>query len=329
MAVAHFLADSEANVRAIDFIADRRAFLGRNRGPAEPALLAEIHGEGGAPINGLDPVAGLRVRIRIPAGGVARLSFATAAAPDTDELAARIDKYLQPMHVERATRMAATLAQVRLRDLGVDPEENAALQDINTALMYSCTRPVAERGLVDQRQLWRFGISGDKPIVLVLIHSSNGMALVHSLLQAQPWWSFCGLAADVVILNSEVNSYLMPLQRDILALRDRTLQQAENSFPAGTPAAFSCCASRRSCPPRKPRSPAWRASSWWPTAGRWSSRPRHCRPWAARRRQRTGLRCRRHAAGPRRHRKATLTPPPASSSLWSTACTARRAPGST
>jgi cyclic beta-1,2-glucan synthetase len=231
MAVAHFLADSEANVRAIDFIADRRTFLGRNRGPAEPALQAEIHGEGGTPINGLDPVAGLRVRIRIPAGGVARLSFATAAAAHLDELPARIDKYLQPMHVERATRMAATLAQVRLRDLGVDPEENAALQDINTALMYSCTRPVGERGLVDQRQLWRFGISGDKPIVLVLIHSANGMALVHSLLQAQPWWSFCGLAADVVILNSEVNSYLMPLQRDILALRDRTLQQAENSFP--------------------------------------------------------------------------------------------------
>ena len=231
MAVAHFLADSEANVRAIDFIADRRTFLGRNRGPEDPALQTEIHGEGGTPINGLDPVAGLRVRIRIPAGGMARLSFATAAAPNLDELPARIDKYLQPMHVERATRMAATLAQVRLRDLGVDPEENAALQDINTALMYSCTRPVGERGLVDQRQLWRFGISGDKPIVLVLIHSSNGMALVHSLLQAQPWWSFCGLATDVVILNSEVNSYLMPLQRDILALRDRTLQQAENSFP--------------------------------------------------------------------------------------------------
>ena len=37
----------------------------------------------------------------------------------------RIDSYLQPMHVERATRMAATLAQVRLRDLGVDPAQNA------------------------------------------------------------------------------------------------------------------------------------------------------------------------------------------------------------
>ncbi|WP_309681781.1 GH36-type glycosyl hydrolase domain-containing protein [Polaromonas sp.] len=238
MAVAHFLADSDANVRAIDFIADRRAFLGRNRLAARPALQVQAKAADGAPINGLDPVAGLRVRVRIAAGGVARLSFATAAAETTAELVERIDKYLQPMHVERATRMAATLAQVRLRDLGVEPEENAALQDLNTALMYTSARPVTESGPVDQRQLWRFGLSGDKPIVLVRIHASAGLALLQALLRAQTWWSFCGLAVDVVVLNSEANSYLMPLQRDILALRDRTLQQAENSFPRNDAAGF-------------------------------------------------------------------------------------------
>ncbi len=238
MAVAHFLADSDANVRAIDFMADRQSFLGRNRLAGQPALRAQDRPAAASPVNGLDPVAGLRVRVRIPAGGVARLSFATAAAETSEELVTLIDKYLQPMHVERATRMAATLAQVRLRDLNVDPAENAALQDLNTALMYTSPRPMTERGLVDQTQLWRFGLSGDKPIVLVRIHSSNGLALVHSLLRAHTWWSFCGLAADVVILNSEVNSYLMPLQRDILALRDHTLQQAENSFPRSEAAGF-------------------------------------------------------------------------------------------
>jgi cyclic beta-1,2-glucan synthetase len=238
MAVAHFLAAADADVRSVHPIADRRSFLGRNRLAAHPLLLAQTTGDDGAPVNGLDPVAGLRVRIRIPAGDMARLSFATTAAENSDGLLARIDKYLQPMHVERATRMAATLAQVRLRDLGVAPERNAALQDINTALMYTATRPQTERALLDQRQLWRFGLSGDKPIVLVRIHSSNGLTLVDALLRAQPLWSFGGLAVDVVILNSEVNSYLMPLQRDILALRDRMHQQAENSFPRNDAGGF-------------------------------------------------------------------------------------------
>jgi len=230
MAVSHFLAQAGAELLSVDCIADRRLFAGRNRQPHQPALLAQPKGTGGSPVNGLDPVASLRVKLRLAPGAVARLSFATAAANTEGELAARIDKYLQPMHIERATRMAATLAQVRLRDLALTPGESLALQDLTTALMYSTPRPRVEHSPLDQRQLWRFGISGDKPIVLMRIQSASGMRLVHALLRAQPWWAFGGLAVDVVVLNNEPNSYLMPLQRDILALRDRLTQAAQSSF---------------------------------------------------------------------------------------------------
>ena len=246
LSAAHFLAEADAEIVSVGYIADRRSFLGRNRERSRPALNPQAQADDGTPINGLDPVACLRVMIRVAAGEVARLSFATAAAQDSAALLARIDKYLQPMHVERATRMAATLAQVRLRDLGIGVDENAALQDLTTALMYSSahsaphgaspTRPDAAP--VDQRQLWRFGISGDKPIVLVRIHSSEGMALLQSLLRAQPWWSFGGLATDVIVLNSEANSYLSPLHREIQAQRDRLNQQVQHSFPPSNVAGF-------------------------------------------------------------------------------------------
>ena len=239
MAVAHFLAEADADVLAVDCIADRRQFSGRNQPAHQPALLAQSLDADGNPVNGLDPVASLRIKLRLAPGAVARLSFATAAAETAGELAARIDKYLQPMHVERAGRMAATLAQVRLRDLALRPEEHLALQDLTTALLYSMPRPGAERTQLDQRQLWRFGISGDKPIVLVRIHSAIGMPLVNALLRALPWWTFGGLAVDMVVINSEPNSYLMPLQRDILALRDRLMQSAQHSFTDHENAALS------------------------------------------------------------------------------------------
>ncbi|MGV8803539.1 MAG: GH36-type glycosyl hydrolase domain-containing protein [Polaromonas sp.] len=231
MAVAHFLAEVDADLLAVDCIADRRVFSGRNRPAHQPALLAQRLDSQGQPVNGLDPVACLRVKLRLAPGAMARLTFATAAATTEEELTARIDKYLQPMHVERATRMAATLAQVRLRDLALTPEEHLTLQDLTTALMYSTPRPGALPGPLDQRQLWRLGISGDKPIVLVRIQSVSGLPLVHALLRAQPWWTFGGLAMDMVIINNEPASYLMPLQRDILALRDRLMQNVQHSFP--------------------------------------------------------------------------------------------------
>ena len=238
IAAAHFLAGAEGELESLECITDRRAYRGRNRPLGAPALAQQALDADGAPVNGLDPVACLRARVRLAPGAIARLTFATTAAQHESELEARIDSYLQTMHVERAERMAATLAQVRLRDLGLAPEENLALQDLTTALMYSAPRAPIERGPVDQRALWRFGLSGDKPIVLVRIHSSHGMPLVHSLLRAQPWWSFGGLAVDVVVLNSEPNSYLMPLQRDILALRDRLMQAVRNSFPRSDAAGF-------------------------------------------------------------------------------------------
>ena len=238
IAAAHFLAGVEGELESVECITDRRAFRGRNRPLAMPALAPQPVDADGATVNGLDPVACLRVRVRLAPGALARLTFATTAAEHESELEARIDSYLQPMHVERAERMAATLAQVRLRDLGLEPEENLALQDLTTALLYSAPRAPIDRAALDQRALWRFGLSGDKPIVLVRVHSSNGIPLVHSLLRAQPWWSFGGLAVDVVVLNSEPNSYLMPLQRDILALRDRLMQAVLNSFPRSDAAGF-------------------------------------------------------------------------------------------
>jgi cyclic beta-1,2-glucan synthetase len=251
VAAAHFLAQADAHVVSVGCIADRRTFLGRGGSPAQPVMAEQALLPDGAPINGLDPVASLTVALRIEPGAIARLTFATAAAASEGELEARIDKYLQPMHLQRATRMAATLAQVRLRDLGLGAEENLALQDLTTALMYGTGKPASEKALVDQRQLWRFGISGDKPIVLVRIHSANGMALVHALLRAQPWWSFGGLAVDVVVLNSEANSYLMPLQRDILALRDRLMQAVQHSFPRSETAGFHLLREQEVAPTEK------------------------------------------------------------------------------
>lgn len=238
MAAAHFLASTDAHVLSVDCVADRRAFIGRNHTLATPLLDAQPVDAGGAPVNGLDPIACLRVRLQIAPGATARLTFATTADIDIDTLMPRIDRYMQPMHVDRAMRMAATLAQVRLRDLAIDPVKTRALQDLTTILTYTTPRVMSDRGLVDLRQIWRFGISGDKPIVLVRIHSMIGIGLVNTLLRAQPWWGFGGVACDLVVLNDEPGSYLMPLQREIEGLRSRVGHETQNSFPRNDAAGF-------------------------------------------------------------------------------------------
>ena len=76
-------------------------------------------------------------------------------------------------------------------------------------------------GACDRRLLWRFGVSGDKPLILVSAGVLQGLGLLRTLAKALRVWAWAGVACDLVIINAEPSSYLMAVQRELLALRER------------------------------------------------------------------------------------------------------------
>ena len=253
--MAHFLALGEAfeaTVLGLRGQTDRARWLGRNRASSEP--LAELHplaSEGDAQVlnTGLDPACVLAVRLRIAPQAKAQLTFATAASNDALTLRALVDKYRQASspssNVQRASLMSATLAGIRLRGLRISADNFAAVQTLTTALVQGLHRaPAAAPPLApgtaqaadaagsgalqppvpcDRRLLWRLGISGERPLLLVSASALQGMALLRSLAQALRLWAWGGISADLVVVNAEPASYVMALHREIGALRDRHL----------------------------------------------------------------------------------------------------------
>ncbi|MBK1614822.1 carbohydrate-binding protein [Rubrivivax gelatinosus] len=225
--MAHFLAESAPEVLQLRHQVDRRRWLGRNRPTWLPRGALEDGGVADADgfetlDTGLDPVCVLGVRLRLAPGAKVRLTFATAAAEDAQTLQAMVDKYLEPSHVERASRLSATLAGVRLRALRLGADSFTRLQSLTTALMLTLTRAQpADAGPSDRRLLWRFGLSGERPLVLVAAATLPGLGLVRSLSQALGQWSWGGVACDLVVINAEPAAYDMPLQRELTALRER------------------------------------------------------------------------------------------------------------
>ncbi len=230
----HFLAESDPQVVGVRVQTDRQRWLGRNRDATQPcgALhdLPPHPADGGAGATvaldtGLDPVCALAVQLHLAPQAQARLVFATAASDDGAVLRAVIDKYRQPSHVQRASLMSATLSGIRLRALGISPETFAGVQKLTSALVQSLTRPSA--GVVgevcDRRLLWRFGISGDRPLILVSAGVMQGLGLLRSLAQALRLWSWGGVACDLVVVNAEPASYQMALQHELTLLRERHL----------------------------------------------------------------------------------------------------------
>ena len=58
-----------------------------------------------------------------------------------------------------------------------------------------------------QSELWKFGISGDLPILLVKIKDANDMHVVRDCLRAIEFFRSKNIIVDLVILNEEKNSY--------------------------------------------------------------------------------------------------------------------------
>jgi cyclic beta-1,2-glucan synthetase len=185
----------------------------------------------------LDPVCAMSVSLRIAARSQARLTFATAASENMGTLNAVVDKYRQPSNVQRASLMSATLMGIRLRSLRLSTENFSAIQSLTSALVMTLasperpatptpgsepdTRPVALPPVYDKRLLWRMGISGDRPLILVFAGVAQGLGLLRTLTQALRLWSWGGVACDLVVVNAEAASYQMALHREIGALRDR------------------------------------------------------------------------------------------------------------
>ncbi|MEO6363468.1 MAG: hypothetical protein ABIO71_09590 [Caldimonas sp.] len=226
----HFLAEAEPPAAALRLQVDRQRWLGRNRDASRPMASfddpppAPADGSGARLDTGLDPVSALSVRLPIAPRAKVRLTFCIASADNRATLRALSDKYRQSSNIERASTMSATLTAIRLRETRLKADNFAAIQTLSTALALSLTRTHLHSGsgseVCDKRLLWRFGISGDRPIVLVSAGVAEGAGLLRALAQALRLWSWGGLACDLVVVNYEPASYLMALNRSIAALRE-------------------------------------------------------------------------------------------------------------
>ena len=231
--LAHFLVGSTP-LTDLRTQTDRQRWRGRNN--ADSGLAAEMDSQRGGgdttPVElttGLDPVCALGAIVEIAVGTSVQLTFATTVSDNLQTLHAVIDKYQQISNIRRASLMSATLAGIRLRSLRISAEDFVAAQAMTTALDHTLSRPasIANRldqgawGSSDRRLLWRFGLSGDRPYILVTVGTAQGAGMLRSLMQALQIWTWAGLACDLVVINSEAASYLMELQREINFLREQ------------------------------------------------------------------------------------------------------------
>ncbi len=222
---------------AAEYETDRARFIGRHGGVDRPSALYTT-----APLSNttgpvLDPIVSLRQAVRIPPGGTARMAFTTGFADSEDGARQLIEKYHDRRAVARALALASTHSQIELRHLGLTIEETMRFQRLSGRLMYGDPRlrsaDAVRRNTRGQAELWKYGISGDMPILLVHLKDGSELGLLRDLLKAHEYLRRKGLAFDLVVLNDHASSYLQDLQNAVLQMVERSPEQSWVDRPGG------------------------------------------------------------------------------------------------
>ncbi len=251
----HLLAVPEMNSNDSSYETDRAKFIGRGRTTANPIMFDNTEADLKRDVNlfeqvssqisdqlfgkqaiklksqplsntdgsVLDPIVAVRRTVKLSTDRSTIVQIITGVASSREAVIALIEKYGDKHFVERAFEMAWFQSQEVLRMLNATEADAQVFGRLASSVIFCnplrrAAPSVIARNNQGQSGLWRFGISGDLPIVLIRIADVSRINLVKQLLQAHTYWRMNGLIVDLVVINEDFSGYRAALHDSIIGL---------------------------------------------------------------------------------------------------------------
>jgi cellobiose phosphorylase len=150
--------------------------------------------------------------IKIMPGEEIILDLVICISNDKDIVSKLLEKYRNTNVITKTFELARAKVEaesIYLRFRGTDIEKYQKLLSyiiLNNPLKSLTLKQLPKR-VYSQSNLWKYGISGDLPIILLKIEDLNDMYVVRDALKAHEYFRSKNIKADLVILNGEENSY--------------------------------------------------------------------------------------------------------------------------
>jgi cyclic beta-1,2-glucan synthetase len=192
--------------------ADRNRFIGRGGTLSNPAVLNSEQYLTGTTGATLDPIFALGIEVNLNPHESAELAYLTFAGESHEAILALARRYSSWTLIERSYHQANISVQTWLGKQNYNSLAFKNTLKVLSALLYpfkslrASPETIAANRL-GQAGLWRFGISGDYPILLVEIEESQQIDLIREVLQVHEFLRSRRFMADIVILNHQQTDY--------------------------------------------------------------------------------------------------------------------------
>lgn len=229
---AHLLAADGQSLGPVEFETDRAAFVGRGYTLAEPQCAkSRLKAKTGSVA---DPAFIMRRRVELEPGGKTVLYAVTAVAAERQDAVETAARLASAQQADRAFRLAWNRSRIELKSLQLDGREAALFQRLAGLMLYTPPlrkerREAIAANVKGQSGLWSFGISGDRPIMVVQIGDKSHLPFVIKLLVGHEYARRLGLVYDLVILNLSRDGY----QQDLQEALQRAAEHGVDRFGQG------------------------------------------------------------------------------------------------
>jgi cellobiose phosphorylase len=218
----HLMKVQNALVQEISYETDRSIFIGRGKNIHTPDALASDNALSGAEGAVLDPLMAVKYSISIEPGESVTADLIYGIADSREGCNVLIDKYQDHYMTSRVIELSWTHSQVILRQINATESDAQLYSKLAGSIIFPNASLRADPSVIiknrlSQSGLWGYAISGDLPVVLVMIEDSENINLVKQMIQAHAYWRLKGLIVDLVIINDDHGGYRQVLQNEILS----------------------------------------------------------------------------------------------------------------
>ena len=232
--LAHFFTSNREDVTLTGCETDRAKFIGRGGTTRRPlvfstsAQMSVLSGTTGAT---LDPICAMQAEVIVQPYQTVQVAFITLTADSRKEAIDLGRRYRRWSQINRAMQDGRFQAEEELAQLNLTSQKLEQIQKLLSPLLYRSNAlragpDVLNANTLGQPGLWAFGISGDYPILLVLLKRSEDLDLLGEVVLAHTYWRRRGLMVDLVIFSQRETSYEQDFRNRIYRLLERTGSEA-------------------------------------------------------------------------------------------------------
>lgn len=205
---------------SISYETDRSKFIGRGNNIINPAAMQEAGLLSNTVGSVLDPVVAIRYRFILDAEETISFDIINGVAETEETVNRLLEKYQDKHFRDRAFELSWTHSQVTIRQINASEADAQLYGKMASSVIYGNPYLRAEASLLlknhmGQSALWSYSISGDLPIVLLQISSTENIKLVKQMIQAKEYWQLKGLSVDLFIWNEDESGYRQTLQEQV------------------------------------------------------------------------------------------------------------------